>query len=1304
MNSISNLQLPPPSNWEDFEDLCFSIWKRIWKDDAAKKYGRKGQEQDGVDFYGMPNNGSEYVGVQCKCKANMLGSKLTIPEIEKEINLAKNFKPELKEYIIATTSVRDAKIQEYCRKATLEHKKINKFSVNVWFWEEIKEQIAQEDILRLYRPLVIPEKLLKQQEYLIREEKKPTNIFEEKTQKIENIIYDPSKLISESKEEEYNAELNHVKSLLNSFEVDNALVNLEELKNRIWNNSSNQIKFRILTNIGSANLFKNKYQEAAKYFIEAYQYNKNEEKAISNLSLAYFILKEFAKSKDFALIVLQNNPTNYVAFSMLIQSQIQLGEKNLEEVVKTIPNEVKNSSEVYSMLSYQAYKQNDMESAKKYGEIALDLDKNNNPEIKINLAITLLEILFKQQNIVFGSQISSETKELLIRIINLLSEAWEKIKGKDLAKYKSFWLVNRAKAYRLLNNLSDAEKDIDLALHYEPDDPEYIFEKAIISFEKNNLDYFLNNRNKIEKITDVIPQSVLLLAEAISLSHIEESINILLKYLDGKDLNLKLNKEVLRLLINLLLKNEDYKEAKIYVDKLFSTNNLDGIDKTILSKFYRLSGNDSKADEYIKDAINSLKDKTATFREKLEISNELFYRKNYSEAVTIFKNILDVSINNELTHKIIYCYYKIGDHRSALEICEALTGNYGPIEFVSEIQSEIYEEIGNLKKALKIYKDYIAKFPDDINIKIKKARIDYILKNFSAVKKFLEEIEIINNLSLEQNVFISNLCIQTGMYEKALYLLYESRRKYYNQSNAHLQYIGLFLIKGKYLNDIFQNLKNDYVGENAAVLIETVQENIETEWYIIENRQKIEIKFEEINLEDSFVKKMIGKKVGDTFEIKKNDFLIKKYKILKIENKYIHAYDKSISEFEKKFPEANGLFRINIGTPRSKKAFDSGIQKILEINEIYKDQVEVIEKIYKSKRINIGGFAKLIGRDVYDVWRALTNKKNLDIACCFGISIEQKNALNILNDNIYLVIDIISLFTITILDLKEVIVDNYTNRLVVSQSTVDLIENMISEKKDLLPEGYMILSQENGKYIRYEITKEDIKKQISFLEEILTWISEKFKVMPCIEALEINSNKKRELDKIIGKSFIDTILIAKKDKYILFSDDLVLRLLAKNDFGVDGIWTQILLLKLFNLGKIKKEMYIDKTINLIEYNYNYITFDAEILAESLKRANFEHDINPYTDVLERLRTTDENSIINLTIDYLEILNIETNISDIRKNSLIVHYLNKISDRGSNKIILKKLKILIKKRYRLSPINENIITSFIEDWEKTKIII
>lgn len=135
MNTISNFQLPPPSNWEEFEDLCFNVWKRIWNDDYALKHGRKGQTQHGIDFYGNPNKDNEYVGVQCKCKENMYGSKLEISEIKKEIEEAKKFKPKLSKYIIATTSFRDAKIQEFCRNITLEHKKLEIFTVTVFFWK-----------------------------------------------------------------------------------------------------------------------------------------------------------------------------------------------------------------------------------------------------------------------------------------------------------------------------------------------------------------------------------------------------------------------------------------------------------------------------------------------------------------------------------------------------------------------------------------------------------------------------------------------------------------------------------------------------------------------------------------------------------------------------------------------------------------------------------------------------------------------------------------------------------------------------------------------------------------------------------------------------------------------------------------------------------------------------------------------------------------------------------------------------------------------------------------------------------------
>jgi hypothetical protein len=60
------IDLPPLRNWQDFEDLCLALWRRLWNDPDALKNGRQGRRQAGVDVYGRPGGGPEWVGVQCK--------------------------------------------------------------------------------------------------------------------------------------------------------------------------------------------------------------------------------------------------------------------------------------------------------------------------------------------------------------------------------------------------------------------------------------------------------------------------------------------------------------------------------------------------------------------------------------------------------------------------------------------------------------------------------------------------------------------------------------------------------------------------------------------------------------------------------------------------------------------------------------------------------------------------------------------------------------------------------------------------------------------------------------------------------------------------------------------------------------------------------------------------------------------------------------------------------------------------------------------------------------------------------------
>lgn len=54
----------PPDRWQDFEDLCLQLWRPRLID--AKKHGRQGQPQAGVDVFGRdPKTGARW-GVQCK--------------------------------------------------------------------------------------------------------------------------------------------------------------------------------------------------------------------------------------------------------------------------------------------------------------------------------------------------------------------------------------------------------------------------------------------------------------------------------------------------------------------------------------------------------------------------------------------------------------------------------------------------------------------------------------------------------------------------------------------------------------------------------------------------------------------------------------------------------------------------------------------------------------------------------------------------------------------------------------------------------------------------------------------------------------------------------------------------------------------------------------------------------------------------------------------------------------------------------------------------------------------------------------
>lgn len=142
--------LAKPINWQDFESLCKKIWGDKWKCDEIVKNGRSGQQQHGVDVYGIPKGEASYYGIQCKGKDEYVHKQFSEQEVLAEIGKAKSFDPPLKKLYFATTAVKDAKIEAFIRKLNVQHINEGLFEVHLFAWEDIVDLINENKKLKYW--------------------------------------------------------------------------------------------------------------------------------------------------------------------------------------------------------------------------------------------------------------------------------------------------------------------------------------------------------------------------------------------------------------------------------------------------------------------------------------------------------------------------------------------------------------------------------------------------------------------------------------------------------------------------------------------------------------------------------------------------------------------------------------------------------------------------------------------------------------------------------------------------------------------------------------------------------------------------------------------------------------------------------------------------------------------------------------------------------------------------------------------------------------------------------------------------
>ncbi|NTW26872.1 MAG: hypothetical protein HGA36_00950 [Candidatus Moranbacteria bacterium] len=1301
---IDTMRIDPPNNADLFEDFCRDLAKVYLNMPSAQRFGRSGHVQNGVDVVGMDENG-KMIGIQCKKKDLLLNNELTEADVKKEIQKALKFKPPLNRYIIASTLPRNPDLQTLALSVSLEHRKSNLFSVEIWSWDDIREYLCEADKVMFkyfpeFKPGIDSEAFMEKLDDIAKTGKeilqnqgggKNLNVEAGSVGIIaQNVTVGNVEINNGSSDEKiWNLKIDNARDMLIKNNPESAIEELEKIKKEAWSMAGDMVKFRIVTNIAVAKIQMQKLEEGAKLFIEALQYNKDDEKALANTAYGYVLLDQKEKGHSFIMKAIKKNPANYRSYAILIQT---LDPKlSMADIVKLVPEEYRNESEVAYNFAMFAREKDDFEEASRWLEIANDTEEKK-PDIQAAQAEMLLKVALRDPALILAGQIDEKTKEHLMESVRLFDEAWKSVEHTEINKNYAGWLVNRSLANRLLGEIDVAIRDIELALSFDPENPEILKQKSVLAYESGDIKKAINILKDVVAKNNIPDISLMLAGLYKENKEYSEAISILHPFVSQKIEDKKTHEDGLRLLMQLYLDTQQYPLAENINDKMLSESANEILNLVDKARILIAKGESQNALPILKEAKRNIS-KNSSNRELFELANQFYHLEKFEDAALIYEKIVDMETDSQPLRNLLNSYYRSNKLTEALQICQKIYEKYGPVSFVTEVESAIYESIGDLQKAKEVCQAYVEKFPDDLNMKIRLSVTKYRLNENEELDEFLNSEIDDSKLSFLSIMQLINLFEERGMWQKALDLMYETRRKFFDNEEAHMNYIGVFLRRENEAGDV---LNREIAGKDTSVCIE--DESKTKKCYILEDRKEPKIEKGEINMSHPLYDMLTGKKKGDTIKIKEGQLSEGVLTIVDVKSKYVYAFQETMSSYKTMFPADDKLQQFYVEDKKDGEMPD-GIKKMLDQLGKFNETQLAIEQFYKEGKSTVGSFATLLGKDIINTWGIMVSKPDLGIKAAIGTRDEKLNSIRAIKsiDSPKLIIDVISLLTISHLEIADEVVRVY-GKFGIAQSTLDTLRDIIADRKGMGRKGFMTIGKEGESFVRQEITAQQVKDGVEFLDNLLQWTMKNCDVLPCTTALKLDK-KEKKLRKMLGGSFFDTILIAsEKAENILFSDDERLRSLANNEYGCNGIWTQLLLMDMIARKSISEETYAKATVGLVGLNYNYTSVSKESLAYAIVKSDWKYE-GIFFAVLQKLKegNTDGESAVKVIGEFLD--QAWKNVPKKKMEGIIFGIIEVLTEGRDRNIILSKLKLAVDESYSMKPLEKEAIFSYVRKWEK-----
>ncbi len=1179
--SLSNTSLPKPKDWQDFERKTRELFACVLADPNTQQNGRSGQQQHGVDVFGYRTPDC-LVGVQCKKKYE---KEVTDKELRSEVDKAKEFEPELSEFILITTASRDQKIQKAARLITEELKETEQpFHVSVWGWEDIEDHASQhEKAWKAFDPTWSPfvEQGLAEIRLEISELK---STIETQTETTRPSSSSSTILVQDEIDENTprHGQITAFQQMTNVGHARAALEQLLKLKDEEWSDASPSERYRILVAIASAKLKLGDFDHAGKLLLDAYNECPTHKNAQNNKATGYLITGEYGKAETLARDLLTEDNSNAEAAGILIQAKNDSTE--CTNPLESIPDILYETEEVFIAYIHFLRCRDDLEwieIAKKASQLHPD-----SKILKQNAAEAVLSQLIETDCNAIAGGIFKHTNyaELEGAVQTLHSEARDALE-KDYALLSST-AHNAALALRFTGDIANAKEILGAAIKQHPNDEHLRFQRALIAYKEYDAECVL----ELIPSSPSNPEAFVVKADTLlQTGKIDDAISFI-DDVDIGELPDHIKTGLLTIRVRAYLKRKENQLAINTIEQhlVDHPNNLPL--KILKIETYRLTGNIDTAKQELEKTYSLIDDQT-DLPSRLELSFEARKLNHEDIIVDLLKGHVATDRDNEGLQSLIAAAINAKLWISAREILDSISDELKNDEWYLRANAILALQTGD-STAEGIINQYLKLYPHNLEMVLARIGIWQRDGRDKDVRKYLNAISLTDVEGPPENrIKLAALICHYGNAPRGLEYGYSTLMDHWDNPKAHLFYHGL-IFQNDNIGDAFPDARQ--VSENTAVCFRSEGKE---RLYRIEKTQYTFFNDERLDPESDLATLLMGKKEGETFKLQ-DSFASKPVEILWIKPVYLDAFHRSMDQFNERFPRANGLLKFTYDPDTADPMED--------MRTIVKTCAETDQKLlqdYRSKGIPLSFVASLIGKDPLDAWSGLSSI-DIDFLVCHGTRQEREQAFKTIHEHNAkgCVLDAITLSIVRRLGV-EYAVRTICGPIHTPQSVFDLLTSRAIEAKYSIGKKQGFLSWRDEQLVFDEYTDEFLEGVAKEREKELSWAKKSAGVVPAIPKKDFSKDTRILID-IVGSAATDPAVAADGNELLLLSDDMGLRNWSTTNFEVSTTWLQPVLILARDAGHITQDEYCE-AINMLALSYYaYTSLDSHCLMHQARKDHF----------------------------------------------------------------------------------------------------